>query len=1033
MNRFQLAFQGSPAECVDAFVAAAQAFRARDPLTPIAALVGSHWLRRELRDRLHVRRGGFWGLRALTFRDLTDRLGAPALLRAGRRPVSPIYQRALATRLLRERPGYFAPVQDYDGAAATFGAMFDDLEDAGWPEWPASAPRDGKLADVAALYNAYRAALTAHFFTPQDALAATANAAADFPAAFGANRLHVVGIYDVNPLQWRLLENLARHIEIEFFAPQPIEPTPLTKKLGIQTPSDCGLRIADCGLPDTQSPVPSPQSRVPTPKSRIPNPESRLPPPAFWSCPSESAEAQAIVRQTLALRREGVAFHEMAVLLRHPETYADLIAETCERAGVPCRVADGRTPHEARSLRALLQAIALIGAPLGRGEVMAFLTAVQPPGDATAPAGPAGRALWERVSRAAMVKKGDDWDRRLADFADDEDPPDNEREAARSLREAAAELRRHLAAIEGAANYGDAAAALAALARRFIDADEQRDEALERLAELPAIDEAGLAFDAAFFRARAAEIVLAVKEDGEASGGLTIIDWAKARGLRFRVVFLPGCVEGMIPQPPRQDPVLLNAERLAVAHAAGRPGALPTSDEQAKEELRLFDFMCGAAAERLFLSFPRTDPASGRPRLPSHLLLALAGRAAGRTLTYDELLRESPLVEVFPAGRFAPASFAAALDDDERDLCAMADLARHDELAPIHYLLAVRPAEFGRVWRRQQNRWAQDRVTVHDGLCESPAATAAIARYADGKRYWSVTEIEDFGRCPRRYLFGRVLKLESPVDPEEVVALPPDARGNVIHDALASLADRPNPDVRAEVERLYRLAAKANLTGGGLLDEIECARLTAWTTTMLAFVNEQSVGRRQLATEYPVSGDIEVEGGRRVPLKGRLDRVDRAADGGTRIVDYKTGKAKSSFQHRFLQNDSFNAGATLQLPLYLLLASAKTAGARGAPQEAAYWYLKNAKGDIDPKAVVFGPDFLPQHEGELRLALAQMIDDLRRGCFAPRPDLAATVGNDYCANCEFVVACDPRGRARLAAKAQNTKLCRWLDVLGFFA
>jgi hypothetical protein len=638
-----------------------------------------------------------------------------------------------------------------------------------------------------------------------------------------------------------------------------------------------------------------------------------------------------------------------------------------------------------------------------------------------------------------MVKKGDDWDRRLAAFAALVHLPRSARRkgdggevraAATHLREAAMALRDGLASIATAKTFGTAARALADLARRFIDVDDRRDDALGALANLSAADDAGLPFDAAYFRARAAEIARAQKEDEAGGDALTLLDWPAARGLRFRVVFAPGCVEGAVPLPPRQDPVLLNDERDALAVAADAPGALPTTADRAREELRLFDLVCRVAGERLLASFPRTDPASGRPRLPSHLLAGLASRLGVEMRTAADYTDFTDRVSRAGSASGAGAD-AETLDDDERDLCAMSALAGVDPLAPIHYLLGARPAAFPRVWQRQQNRWARDGLTAHEGWCESGAGAQRAVPLPDGvveRESWSVGDLERYALCPRRYLFERLLRLERPVDPETVVALPPNERGSLIHRALEQLTKQPRRDVRALVAELYGEKVAENLTGGGVLDEIERERLTAWTRAMADFVAEQS-GGRPAVSENPVEMKFALAGGPNITIKGRLDRVE--AGDATRIIDFKTGKAKSRFRDGGLQDDSFNAGSTLQLPLYLLLWAAANPADRQL-LHAAYWHLKNKQGEVKPTAVCFGPDFLPNHAMELRRALAMIFDDLRRRHFAPRPDLAADAGNPYCARCDFTVICDARGRARLAVKMAAGAPYPWLGIVGRF-
>lgn len=992
---YRLSFQGSFVECVEAFVKETVRVRRADPLTPIVALVGSHVLREQIEKRLTAELGGVLGVRLLTFRDLASRLGGAALRRAGRMPATRLYQEALLLRLLRESTGCFRSVGRFPGAAGAMLATFEDLEENGWDRWPDAAPRDGKLGEVGRLFAAYRAELTASFFTSQDELRTAAEGAGAFAAAYGASILQVVGIYDVNPLQERLLRRLAAAGEVRLYLPRLVVDTPF---------------VAAVGVAPGEWHTPAPDSV------------------SVCSCPSEVAEAEQIVRRALRFRRLGVAFHEMVVLLRHQEIYIELLAEAAGRAGVPLSFAAGLPPHRSLAVRMLLRLLELAGSPLRRSAVLAFLAAVDLPPDVVPPARwTKTQSQWDRISRQARVKQGGDWKLRLSAWAARPGRTEAEREAVDHLSEAVETLRLAYAEIAESRTYARAAARLAALARQFIRPESSLAEVLECLAELAALDRAGLAFELEEFRRRARQLILDFREEAGREDGLRVLDWWTARGSRFRVVFVPGCVESLIPQPARQDPILLDRERAELSRLIGE-ARLPLTGERAAEELRLFDLTCRAAAERLVLTFPRLD-ADDRPRLPSHLLLALADRLTGRKLSVGQFVREKSLVETVPAVAGAPGDFAEALDDNERDFHALAPLLNEQPAAAVRYLSLVRPTAFGRVWRRQLHRWAERRVTVHEGLIESAEAMAQLRQWLKDKAHWSVSELEDYGLCPRLYFFKRVLGLDRPDDPEIVLSLPPDVRGALIHSILektAAAAARLTPAARQQlVADAYRALAEENLTGGGLLDEVELERVDLSVKEMLAFAERQSGGYRLQASEAPVATRLALAGGRTLCLHGRLDRVDRDGEGRRRIVDYKTGKAKNKLTDKKLLDDSLNAGMTLQIPFYLVAVENGTEPGR----HGAYWFLKDHAGELRPTAVCFSADFFREKHEALQRLMAAMVADLGAGRFVPRPDVAGAPGNGYCANCSFTVVCDGRSRAVLATKKDAAALYSWLPDL----
>lgn len=983
------------ARCVDDFVARAGS----EPERPLVVLVGSNQLRTTLQRELHRAHGGRLGLWLVTFADLARKLGTPPLAAQGRSPADPLYQRALVARLLAEKPECgFADVASFDGAAQTVLAACEDLEEAGCTRWPDAVARKGRLGRIAGLFDAYRDELTAAHCTPQDLLVAAADNAADFAATFGADCLHVVGIYDANVLQMRLLSALSEHVAVEWHLPQVIDPPVLAVQAGAGdlkpfTPASDNVNI--------------------------------------WSCATEEDEARAIIREAMRRYRGGVPYHHMGVLLRHGDVYADLLIDLCRRAGVPVQRDGGCRPREAGSLRALSRLVDLLGSRLGRGRVMSLLAAVELPAsypnyDEVA----LTRRWWDAVSREARVRTRDDWQPRLTAYAGNEKNDDEKCTAAGHLLVAVEALHDSLAKLEDAKTYAAAATELQRLARHLIANDDLLREALSAVQSLYLLDRAGLPYQASTFKNRVQQLLEQVREPVCDEAGLRLIEMHNARGLNFAAVFVPGCVEGQIPPAPRQDPVLLDREREEINRLLDRPGALPVRTDRARDELRLFDVSCRAATDALVLSYPRLDADKGRERLPSHLLLALASRVVGKPLMYEQLPEQKPLVRVFPASRFAPDDPDLALDDDERDLAAINALAEASPIAPVLYLRQVRSQTFERAWTKWVHRWAHDELNAYDGVCLSDPAREALAALFGGDRVWSVTEIEDYIKCPRRYLLGRILRLAEPDDPEKVLSLSAEDRGLLLHAVLENAIDKDldAEALRALIKDKYEKLARENQTGGGVLDDVEQARVVRWTEAMVDFARKQSVDMRVVETEGKVQADIDI-GGRTVRLRARLDRIDEE-DELLRVVDYKSGKNKDAFTGANLKENSFNHGATLQVPLYLLAYAAAHADTAERALTAAYWFLQREHGEADPKAVRIGSGFFREKQDLLRKLLGAAVADIIAGRFAPRPDLARSEGNNYCKHCKFAVVCDARSRKLTGIRADKAGCCAWARDVG---
>jgi ATP-dependent helicase/nuclease subunit B len=93
-------------------------------------------------------------------------------------------------------------------------------------------------------------------------------------------------------------------------------------------------------------------------------------------------------------------------------------------------------------------------------------------------------------------------------------------------------------------------------------------------------------------------------------------------------------------------------------------------------------------------------------------------------------------------------------------------------------------------------------------------------------------------------------------------------------------------------------------------------------------------GRRPIKAE--IKGEAPIAG---VTVHGRADRIDRLADGGLAIIDYKTGKPPSQ--------KAVDAGFALQLGLLGLIGRAGGfEGVSGDPEAFEYWSLARYRGEF---------------------------------------------------------------------------------------
>jgi ATP-dependent helicase/nuclease subunit B len=205
----------------------------------------------------------------------------------------------------------------------------------------------------------------------------------------------------------------------------------------------------------------------------------------------------------------------------------------------------------------------------------------------------------------------------------------------------------------------------------------------------------------------------------------------------------------------------------------------------------------------------------------------------------------------------------------------------------------------------------------------------------------SVTAVDRLKADPFAFYANSMLRLRS----EDAVDADHTARwkGEAVHKVFEEwlLHDECNPDrLRERAERL-------------LADDAIHPMLRAlWAPRLLEAIDwiaelertNQGAGRKPLKAE--IRGETPLAG---VVVHGRADRIDRLADGGIAIIDYKTGKPPAK--------KAIEAGFALQLGLLGLIGRAGGfEGVSGEPEAFEYWSLIHDRGGFG-KCVRADKDF----------------------------------------------------------------------------
>ena len=940
MNRLYLGgFDGLEA----ALAAEVQAAKASDALAPVTVVVGSAAVASYLPRRLAELLGGLGNVHVLTLHRLAGQLACAGGY--ADRSLSQEAQARLAERVVARvtsRSGsHFSPVAGMPGLGRAFLRSIEDLRQAQVTAQADWGPVRGGLADAQAALSAYESALQAAGCTDRAGLlAAAVSALAVRPQVAEAvvapqAPIFVYGLYDLPQSQRALIGALARLRPLSAFMPYPIAGRDF---------ADPGRRFfTELGLVAATVPAAAP---------------ARTEALSVGDDEDEFLEAARCLR---ALQAQGVHDHEVAVVAPTAER-AQEIARGLLALGVPVARRLPPAGGAAARLTGLLDAACpAAGRPWARSAVIDFAASVALTGSIAA----ADVALWATESRQAGVVAAADWRRladrrrhlaaRLADLQAGQE--DGERPVSAGASQA---VQLSLAAVDGLTRFVDAVTAavdalpeqtswplmVAGLRSLAVGscAISAEDPVLDALTEL---SDCGLVED----RVTLADAVRVVRdrlrrltEPHGAVGrrGVAVLTAHELRGLRFRAILFTGLCSGGFPPAPTHDPVLPDAERRELA----RRLVLPLAEVGARErESDMLFALARNAATELFLGLvPRRD-ASGAQRQPSRPAVELAEELIGRVAVAEDFL-QAPLAGAalrrVPSGalRVAIASGVPEFPEGRRpadlrdlDVALLAALHRDDTGRPAagpprRYLEEVCGAPAARRLLGRRLAGASSGVFAWDGVFLSRQARRAIAAAELFAAPQAPTALQEYPRCPFSYYILSVLGIAPVEEPEALVEADRREVGKVVHRVLqrvfAAVAEGADRDqavgmVASIAEQECSAAERRGGVGLPLVWQAQRTQLVEDLTLAVAAdacwseadgpmpsLFELSFGTQQA----PVT--LRLGNGRSLQFRGRIDRVDRCADGRRlRIIDYKTGKGST-------EKEQVEAGRNIQLPVYQL-------------------------------------------------------------------------------------------------------------------
>jgi len=993
-----------------------------DALSPVTIVVPANSVGVAVRRFLARRGGGIAGVTFVTVYRLAELLGGPRLAATRRQPVSNPVLAAAARAALRTRPGRFAPVADHPSTELALVRAHRELDDLDDDVLDRLAGTSRRARDVVGLHRTMRAALEPGFSTERDLLdAATAvlTSGSAARATIGGVVVYLPGA--VAAPGRRLLRGLA--------ATGPVAVVlGLTGDARLDAP---GFELASAlGAPNDEiepDSMPAVDVPVATEIASVSDPDD---------------EARTVVRRIIGAARRGVPLERIAVVFANREPYARLLHEHLDAAGIAHNGVAVRRLADSVAGRTLLGALSLGDRDLRRSEVMAFA--------AGAPMRFGGRpvpaAAWERISRAAGVVAGaPQWNARLARHRTmllASTRPGDAVEAARTeaLAEFVARLETWLARLRTATTWR----ALAAVAREILrehlpgtqarehwSDEEQRaadkvDLATDRLASLDNVQAVfggaggigapgtGADFDG-FRRALEAELDADLERVGRIGDGVLVGSVHLALGIELEEVFVVGLAEGSFPGNRRDDSLLPDRDRAATG------GALPERRARADADHRALLSALAHTTGRRILLHPRGDLRRTTHRPPSRHALDSIERWCGHRPRADELERFAgePWLDFSPSFAAGLATLAFPATEQELRLGRLlTDGTAPGSLSAHPFVRADRALDRAVALLAARG---SARFTRFDGnLTERP-----LPRLTGNDIAVSATSLQTYARCPLEYFLHHTLGVRIVDDPSVIERISPIDRGQIFHLVLERFlveqiaTGRPKPP-REPWSELERDALRSHARQ--VCDEFEKEGVTGrpvfWRyderhlfDDLDRFLVDDDRDRR-VGARTPIAAELRfgvanavhpavvlaLSDGRTLRVRGSADRVDRTAEGGFVVIDYKTGSA-AEYKHIDEVNPD-NNGEHLQLPIYAH-ATRFCYDEPDAPVEAAYRFVTR-RGGYASVAVPLTDTVVKRIDH----VLGTIVDLLEEGVFPCRIDPPST------SPFRFPSLVDPDGRSQ---------------------
>jgi ATP-dependent helicase/nuclease subunit B len=669
----------------------------------------------------------------------------------------------------------------------------------------------------------------------------------------------------------------------------------------------------------------------------------------MFSASGEALECVEIVRRIGEFVETGIAFDEIAILLRSPERYQAVLEEALDRGKIPAWFSHGcRRPLP--SGRAFLALLECARENFTATRFLEYMSLGQAPRQNSVDSGQSNRvfapALWERfVVDAAVIGGKERWRDRLGGLSESL----NAKYSASDEELEREALRKHIEALDGlidfalpliarledlpkTATWGDWLDQLHALADSSLDDADTVNQMLDELEPLRNIGNATLD-DVLMLLSDRLRSLRQPSSNARRYGSVFVGNVDEAPGMAFGVVFLPGLSEGMFPRPLAEDPLLLNEIRQQVSTTLRI-----IRDEDERSLLRA---ALAAATTACVCSYPRMDLLTGRARVPSLYFFEVARAAYGEIGDIRQMENDARTGAETSAGWPAPRKQMDAIDAAEFDLATLRPALGQTDTPGLGAYLTRLEGPLANALRSRWLRWNETEWKWADGIVNIDMhAQLLVDQHSLRRKAYSPSALQEFALCPYRFALRVIHGLRPAERPAMLQRMDPLIRGSLFHraayetirqitksgsfpvtednlQAALEILDEAVQRVSAEYASRYSPAIPA-------IWESEVAMIRAdlrgWLQNMATdrgwnpIAAELAFGRLLDDAHDPQSTPTPVQVLGEFSVIGSIDLIEQNANSACRVTDYKTGRVP------YPQPQAVGGGVYLQPLIYALAA-----------------------------------------------------------------------------------------------------------------